>query len=116
MIDHNELNLDGESPGIPTSGHDYRTPGVLKIMSIGDEAMFTIEQDTGAVAIHPRIVAYGGPDKGWLRVPGWNGSRSYHRGESRVTGRDWVVCLDDIVCDAIADGRIPLFEGEGGHG
>ena len=101
-----------EVPGIPTVGADYRDDKVTKLVSVGAEAMIVIDNISGAVAIHPDTVAFGDTESGWILVPGWQGTAAYRRGVGTVSNLDWSFCLGDVICQAIAKGRIPLYAAE----
>lgn len=90
-----------------TTGYDYTRPAEL--ISKGDEAMVKIDQQTGAVTLHPALVAYGTADEGWLAIHGWQGSLGYQRGQGTF-GNDQcgIVCIGDAICKAIDRGEIPL--------
>ena len=100
-----------EAPGIPTIGVDYSDPNFVRCVSIGTDALLTVDNKTGDTAIHPSAVAFGSIYKGWLTVPGWQGSMSYHAGHGEVINHDhpdWSYCVGDFICTAIAEGRITL--------
>lgn len=99
-----------EVPGVPTAGQDYRDPNVIKLVSIGDEAMITIDSLTGDYELHPDTLAFGDSERGKLVVPGWRGCMMYQRGVGTAHNDNagWSWCLGDMICVAIAEGRIPL--------
>ncbi|SDD57905.1 hypothetical protein SAMN04488581_2584 [Mycolicibacterium neoaurum] len=96
-------------PGIPTVGTDYRNPSQTQLMSIGDEALITIADADGQVTIHPEALAFGDSENGWLVVPGWRGMMAYERGSCTASMDGWAVCVGDVICSAITEGRIPLY-------
>lgn len=100
--------------GKPTTGIHYLPDGNIGLVTHGHEAMILIVQSDGAVSIHPDTVAYGDTEKGSILIPAWQGSMGYQRGFGEVASGNngWSICLGDVVCTAIAEGRIPLHPAE----